>query len=124
MRKKNNRFSNPRMRTELFELGPLHNLRELLERSVNLYKGSIIITEKRKDIVMSYSMLKLKEDVEALGTALLNLDLSGRQVAIVGENSYAWVVAYLAVVCSGLVAVPMDKELPDDGIAGDRKSVV
>ncbi len=118
MRKKNNRFSNPRMRTELFELGPLHNLRELLERSVNLYKGSIIITEKRKDIVMSYSMLKLKEDVEALGTALLNLDLSGRQVAIVGENSYAWVVAYLAVVCSGLVAVPMDKELPDDGIAG------
>ena len=27
MRKKNNRFSNPRMRTELFELGPLHNLR-------------------------------------------------------------------------------------------------
>ena len=33
-------------------------------------------------------------------------------IAILGENSYEWIVAFLAVLSSGNVAVPIDKELP------------
>lgn len=114
--RKRDKFHNPEMRTELLKLGPLNNLRELLERSAKLYGEAIAFSEKKKGIILSYSMAKLKEDVEAAGTRLLHLNLKGKQVAIIGENSYAWVVAYFAAVSSGFVAVPLDKELTDEGI--------
>ena len=36
----------------------------------------------------------------------------GNHIAVIGENSYEWLVAYLAATCTGNVAVPIDKELP------------
>jgi len=36
----------------------------------------------------------------------------GNHIAIIGENSYEWIVAFFAVLSSGNVAVPIDKELP------------
>ena len=36
----------------------------------------------------------------------------GNHIAIIGENSYEWIIAFLAVLTSGNVAVPVDKELP------------
>ena len=36
----------------------------------------------------------------------------GSHIAIIGENSYEWLIAFLAVLTSGNVAVPVDKELP------------
>ena len=47
-----------------------------------------------------------------MGTALLDLGLGGRKVAVIGENRYEWVVSYLATVNSGSVIVPLDRELP------------
>ena len=42
----------------------------------------------------------------------------GRQshIAILGENSYQWLVVFMAAVMSGNVAVPLDKELDAAGI--------
>ena len=37
-------------------------------------------------------------------------------IAIVGENSYQWLVAFIGVVCSGNVAVCIDTEQPDETI--------
>ena len=42
---------------------------------------------------------------------------SGQKVAIIGETSPFWVAAYLAVIASGNVAVPMDKELDPEEMA-------
>lgn len=36
---------------------------------------------------------------------------AGRKITIIGETSARWVASYLAVIASGNVAVPMDKEL-------------
>lgn len=46
------------------------------------------------------------------------LGFSGRRVAIIGETAPEWVSTYLAVVTSGGVAVPMDKELAISEIEG------
>ena len=40
-----------------------------------------------------------------------------RKIAIIGETSPFWIVAYLATIASGNVAVPMDKELAPEEIA-------
>ena len=53
---------------------------------------------------------------EAAGLSALGL--AGRRVAVIGETSPTWVATFLAVVTSGGVAVPMDKELAIPEIEG------
>lgn len=46
-----------------------------------------------------------------IGTALLNMGLTGKHIAMLGENSYNWICVYLTVLQSDGVFVPVDKEL-------------
>lgn len=60
----------------------------------------------------------LYADVLALRDALAAEGLAGKQIAVAGENSYAWLVACLAVIVSGGVAVCIDVEQSDESIRG------
>jgi len=42
---------------------------------------------------------------------------TGKHVAVIGENSYEWLIAFFALLTSGNVAVPIDKELPAEEVA-------
>ena len=55
-------------------------------------------------------------DVNYLGTALIEMGLKGKRVAVIGENRYEWEVAYLAICCGTGVVVPLDKALPGNEI--------
>ncbi|MCQ2478179.1 MAG: AMP-binding protein [Clostridia bacterium] len=67
------------------------------------------IKDKKEEETVTYS--KFKENVIDLGAQLLKLGLAGKKAAIIGENSIQWMTAYFSVVCGGMVAVPLDKEL-------------
>ena len=54
--------------------------------------------------------------VRSLGTALAVRGVGDCHIACVGENSYKWLVAFLTVLCSKGVFVPIDKELPGKDI--------
>ncbi len=54
----------------------------------------------------------LKEDVNAFGTWMYGKKIKDKHVAIIGKNSYEWLVAYFACVNGGNVAVAIDKSLP------------
>ena len=55
-----------------------------------------------------------KDDYRGLCTALLARGYMGKRIAVIGENSYGWILAYLASSSIGVV-VPIDKELdPED----------
>ena len=43
-------------------------------------------------------------------------DLQEKHIAVLGENSYEWLVCFFAIVCGGGVAVPIDKELPAEEV--------
>ena len=60
----------------------------------------------------SISYRQLKEDVDALGTALLNRGLEGKKIAVMSENRYDWALTYFAVCCGVGVIIPLDRELP------------
>lgn len=64
--------------------------------------------------VITYN--KFIDDVNSLGTQLLNLGLSGKKIAVIGENRYEWAVAYLAICCGTGTVVPLDKLLPANEI--------
>lgn len=56
------------------------------------------------------------DDVLITGKYLSAYCGEGSHIAILGENSYQWLVAFMAIVMSGNVAVPLDKELDTAGI--------
>ncbi len=68
----------------------------------------------------SYDKISFKEftsDILKLAASLIDKGFKKvRHIALIGENSYDWIVSYLAVVCTGAVIVPIDKELPEDEI--------
>ena len=69
----------------------------------------------------------LIRDVKALALMLLDMGVAGKHLAIVGENSYEWLVLFLACCSIGGVAMPVDVEQQDEKILHcitDRKSVV
>ena len=55
----------------------------------------------------------LKEDINSFGTWMYKKNIKGKRVAIIGKNSYEWLVAFLACVNGGNVALAIDKSLPD-----------
>ncbi len=57
-----------------------------------------------------HSFNDVKKDVEAFGTYLYSIGLKDTHISLVGENSYEWIVSYLAVINGGNVIVPVDKE--------------
>ena len=65
---------------------------------------------------MTYGEFAAMVRDEAAGLSALGL--AGRRVAVIGETSPEWVATFLAIVTSGGVAVPMDKELAIPEIGG------
>lgn len=63
------------------------------------------------------SYIQFSDDIDALGTKLVSLGLKDKKVAVIGENSYKWVVTYLAVTNGTGVIVPLDKELTEVELA-------
>lgn len=66
--------------------------------------------QKEKNRQVTYK--EFVRDTEELGTALANLGMQDKHIAIIGENSYKWFTVYLTVLKSTGVFVPIDKELP------------
>ena len=58
----------------------------------------------------------LIRDVKALALMLLDMGIAGKHLAIVGENSYEWLVLFLACCSIGGVAMPVDVEQQDEKI--------
>ena len=62
---------------------------------------------------MSYT--ELRESYYRLCLYLIGRGLEGRRIVVIGKNSYAWTLSYLAAATVG-VAVPVDKELSREDI--------
>ena len=71
-------------------------------------------TRKQEEMGVTYR--QLREDVRNLQEKLVDLGLAGKHIAIVGENSYQWILACLAINYCGSVAVFIDTEQSDETI--------
>ncbi len=52
------------------------------------------------------------DDINAIGTAFLDLGLKDDHVSVLGENRYEWAIAANAIVSGVGVSVPIDRQLP------------
>ncbi len=88
---------------KLYEVDKVSNFRELIDRSYKLYpnKTAFIYKKNPKDTTyISHTYTDLKEDISSLGTALIDLGLQNKRIAIIAPNRYEWCISYLAVTTS------------------------
>ena len=121
------------MREKINDIPKFENVKELLYHSVSKYANNIAFTVKNKvgkEVkYIDYTYTKLLEDINSFGSSLYKLNLENKKVAIVGSNSYEWVIAHLGVLLGGMVSVPLDKglqleELENSLIRSEAEAIV
>ncbi len=93
------------------------DLRSLIKNSAEKFQDHPAYAFRRapggQEETRSYA--RLWEDIQNLGEYLAMV-FPGEQrahVAHLGQNSYEWIVTYLAIMTAGTVAVPLDNALPE-----------
>ena len=102
-----------------YEITNYKTIKEIFERSTTLYADNTFILEKysHKEPFKEIKYKEFRSDVISLGTALNDyLKIKNKPVIIIGENTYHWYVSYMAMLCGSGIAVPVDKELPENEI--------
>ncbi len=94
----------------------INDFREFLSYIKNEHGDKTAITYKKRRQVIHISYNELYSDVYYLSAYLLNLGINNMRIAVIGENSYEWILTYLAAVNTNNVIIPIDKELPLDDI--------
>lgn len=107
-----------RYRNIFYKTRRINDLRDLVHSSAGLYgdKSAFLVKEKPGGAYRGISYRQFERDIDSLGTALGDMGLRGKKIALIGENSYKWVVTYLAVTNGTGVIVPLDRELPETEI--------
>ena len=104
---------------KLYDAVKMKDFRELVNRYSTLYSEQIAFEYKetpnsKEHIKITYA--QFADDIKSLGTALLNMGLSEKKVAIIGPNRYEWCTSYLAITTSNMIVVPLDRALPANEI--------
>ncbi len=92
-------------------------IKEIFLRSTEMFKDRPFILEKfnRKGSFEEITYGQFRDDVLSLGTGLSKaFKLKGEKVVIIGETTYEWYVSYMAMLLGVGIAVPADKELPEN----------
>lgn len=101
----------------------IENLKHLIDYAAENYGEAPAFSFERNGEDVTVDFIQLKNDIYALGTYFYSLGLKkGAKIAVIGENSYEWVVTYFAAVVGSNVIVPIDKELGATEVANLIKS--
>lgn len=95
----------------------VHGIREFLDVIATHEDKTIFMwSEHKEDKSITYG--EFCTWVRNTAAGLDKMGLSGKTVGIIGDTSPYWVATYLAVLASGGIAVPLDKELAPSEING------
>ena len=84
------------MKNKLYEVEKINNFRDILKLYKEKYSNKVAFKFKKnvKDntpIEITYK--EFANEIESLGTALLDLNLENKKVAIISPNRYEWCVS-------------------------------
>ena len=101
----------------LYPIKEITNLKQLIyfdNARTNTNVAFMYSKGKNSTVEVTYS--QFAKDIEAFGTYLFENGYKNTHIAVVGENSYEWILTYFSTVLGGNVIVPVDKELSADEI--------
>lgn len=102
------------------------HLREMVEDCAVKFENNLAFKVKKTDEnkkvhydEITYS--RFAKEIEYLSRALIKQGLAGKRIAVIGKNSYEWIMVFLATVSAGGVIVPLDRGLLDYEIEDQLK---
>lgn len=99
----------------------VENLRQMAQSNAEVYGDKDLYVYKVKGETISVSYNDFYKTVRAFGTGLYKTGLAGKTIAITGDTHPNWVAAFIAVLSTGGVAVPLDRELAPNEAADFMK---
>ena len=102
----------------LNKISKYNNLKEMLNQTKENYgdKTAFYLDGDKIENSRKVTYNEFVSEINNLGTALIEMGLKGKRIAVISENRYEWEVAYLAVCCGTGIVVPLDKALQIDEI--------
>ena len=106
------------MRKPIHEFVEYKDLKDMLKKSGEKYgdRPAYLFKTDVEGKFREITHKEFRDEVNALGTKLVEMGLKDKRVAVISENRYEWGVDYLAVATGTGVIVPLDKALPDNEI--------
>lgn len=102
------------------EIKQLNSLKDIVNTrlDLNLDKTAFIQRNNDKEGYKYIKYDEVKNSINALGTYLLDkLDLKGKKIALIGENSFEWYISFMAVICGVGIICPIDKNAIENDIS-------
>lgn len=112
-------MNSKRYRKSAYKVRKIKDIRDLFYGSCKVNPDTVAFYVKRKhgEPFVPITYMQMCRDMEALGTAMLARGYGDKKIAVIGENSYEWVLVYMAVVCGLGVMVPIDRDLQAGEVA-------
>ena len=106
------------MRKPIHEFVEYTDLKDMLKKSGEKYgdRPAYVFRTEEEGKFREITHKEFRDEINALGTKLIDMGLKDKRVAVISENRYEWGVDYLAVAAGTGVIVPLDKALPDNEI--------
>ncbi|MBO5506011.1 MAG: AMP-binding protein [Clostridia bacterium] len=93
------------------------HLKEMIEDCAVKYENNIAFKvksiENGKAVYDEITYARFAKEIEYLAKAFIEKGLAGKRIAVIGKNSYEWIVVFLAAVFAGGTIVPLDRGLLD-----------
>ena len=70
----------------LYEYIEISDLKDMLQKSGDLYGDNIAYKIKRNGEYITISHKEIRKMINGLGTSLINMGLKGKRIAVIGEN--------------------------------------
>jgi len=92
------------------------DLKEMLKVSGEKHgdRPAYMFKTDKEGVFRTISHTEFRHNINSLGTALINIGLKGKRIAVISENRYEWGMAYLAIATGTGIVVPLDKSLPEN----------
>lgn len=107
------------------------DIKDMLNYSADNYGDIPLFMQKYspKEPFQKVTYSQARDDVNALGTAMMALGLQDRHIGLIGKNSIEWGESYLAITGGVGVVVPLDRELNESElhqltIKGELEAVI
>ncbi len=112
------------MSKKLYETIEITDLKDMLNKTKNQYSDKIAYKIKiTEGTYRTITHKEVRNMIDALGTALIDMGLQDKRIAVIGENRYEWEIAYLSVVCGTGIVVPLDKSITRKRIGNINRKV-
>lgn len=89
----------------------METIKEYINYCVNKYPDNIAFSYKRNQQIINKTYNEFNQDMIKIALYIYDKIGMKNNIAILGENSYEWILLYTGIVNSRNVLVPIDKEL-------------